>query len=118
MTTKFPKSIYETPDNWGEITIADEARMLETCESLHELGGGFETAELSDCTEMELICNNDEYAVYCEKFSPERSYIYQASDVEGFFEYTKHNRSVIQLDGKTEDDIKSAFAEWLSENNG
>lgn len=55
MDTKFANKIYETPDNWGEVEIADEKTMDTVIESLHELGEDWENCSIDECTEYEFV---------------------------------------------------------------
>ncbi len=62
--TKFSEYIYETPDDWGETTVADKPHIQKTIKSLRELGEDWKNCSADDCTELRFIAEVNGKAVY------------------------------------------------------
>lgn len=55
VTEKFPEKIYQTPDGWGETTVADEERMGETIDAMLNLGDDWGEISIYDCVEHTFV---------------------------------------------------------------
>jgi len=60
----FAETIYRTPENWGEETIADRRAMGEIIDSLYELGADWQDCDLTDCDEFSLVRAVPNMAIY------------------------------------------------------
>lgn len=105
----FARSIYETPDTWGnETEYADEPSMEKTVASLGEAGID---ADFGDCNEWKLVENYGTFAIYTLlRVRKDRFGVFSAKeDREGFYEL---------IDGaETLDEAREEIEERLG-NNG
>jgi len=112
MATKFDQTIFETPENWGETTVANAEKMNETISEIQKLGDDWASCEINDCKEYQFVADVNGVGLYSTFYNNERGYSYELykTDGDGFYTFVKN----AQFFGRDDQQAIAEAQEFLS----